>query len=312
MQLPSHELVSFNPGESLAFEESVAIGANGTLEFEETFSRESDLLFPTQQLIVSRRPRITILAFSAIFSPSSPFSPSIAYIASEFPHSVAHSRSIDFLPSSPFSASDSFLPTRTFTQLVTPESGQSFSISFIESLSQSILVYSETSLTVLDITVISMSFYSRDYTAFLSMTRSVAVVHTLVQTVVAIPVYVRTVVSVRVNIVLAPTTQSTGMGTGMVLAVVIGAATVIAILLGIVVFLVRHKGESNAGSSSTFDDVHDTDTVHDIDTALDDDTAQPTTAEAAISVTNEAPVEHLSASLSSCSDGDGGFDGLFV
>jgi hypothetical protein len=194
-----------------------------------------------------------------------------------------------------------FSPSRTFAPDATAESGVSLLVTVTASLSQSLLAYSATSLMFVDVTVLSWSFLSADYAEFASVSRSLTVVHTVVQTVIAVPVYVRTVLPVRVNIVVPPTTEDAGMGTGTLLGVVVSAGAAAAILVGIVVYLVRHQADPEGDPDALSDDdepLAPTVTTHDA-----------TSERVAASYT--AGNDHLSESLSSCSAGPED-DELFV
>jgi hypothetical protein len=164
-----------------------------------------------------------------------------------------------------------------------------------------VLAYSATSLTFVDVTLITWSFYSVAYAEFMTMTRSVSVVHTFMQTIVAVPVYVRTVVPVRLGIVMSPTTEPPGINTGTLLGIVGGSGAAVAVLIGIVLFIVRHQADTDGEKSAS------TDPDEEIGTMFA--TNASATATATVTV---AALDSAGESLSSCSDIDQEAGGLFV
>jgi hypothetical protein len=88
---------------------------------------------------------------------------------------------------------------------------------------------------------LSLSYSSVTYRVYEFSTRTVVLVRTVVSTVVNIPVYIRTVLAITVVRIPLPTDEATGMSTALLLGISGGGATMLAILIGIVVFIVRHR-----------------------------------------------------------------------
>jgi hypothetical protein len=106
--------------------------------------------------------------------------------------------------------------------------------------------YVGTSVTLVESVTLSWSFSSITYIEFIHRTYSPTVVSTIVITILQVPVYVRTVVPIKFTLVVSPTQDHPTLGTGGLLAVVSGCASIVAVLVGIVVFIVRHKGDSKS------------------------------------------------------------------
>jgi hypothetical protein len=139
-------------------------------------------------------------------------------------------------PSPPFAS-----PDPTAIPLPTLDEGESYSFSLVESMSHSLAHISITTISELETVTVSFSFSLVTYVAYEISTRTAIVVGTIVATVVDVPVYVRTVLPVKVVLIRSPTEEDEAVSAGLLLGLAGGGAAIVAVLIGIVVFIVRHR-----------------------------------------------------------------------
>jgi outer membrane biosynthesis protein TonB len=113
-------------------------------------------------------------------------------------------------------------------------------VTLIRSFTQSLSRFEATTISWTDAVTLTVTQFSETALVLEYQTRSAVALPTFVFSMIRLPVFIRTVVPVRVGFIFSPTRDSaTHISTGVLLAVVTGAALVVAIFLGMVVFLVR-------------------------------------------------------------------------
>jgi hypothetical protein len=216
--------------ESALLESDAAFGAsdglNDTFDFDATASYRDSLPIGRSALVLTRPFILTAVpALSAVFPPS-----------------LALALSVDsILPQSGI-----FTLSMTPTPLPSPEKDHSYTVSFIRSFTQSLSLFEATTISWTYAVTLTVTQSSETAHVLEYETRSAIAVPTFVFSMVRLPVYIRTVVTVRVGFIFTPTDEApTQISTGLLIGVVAGGAVLLALILGLIVFIVRSPREAS-------------------------------------------------------------------
>lgn len=197
-------------------------------------------------------------------------------------------QSDSFTASAGFHPSDTLIPPRTRTDIPTPPpsdtplgEGVSIvyedSITIVESITQSETEFFVSSLsqTVVGVTMTVSHFIFSDNIGSRTLSATVQSFALLSEIQISwvtvgmmdIPIYVTRMVRVSHAILLPQSdAPSSGLSSGALIGIVSGSAVVLAILVGVAIFLLRHRKESEDGGSSDDEKTKETSKVVSVET----------------------------------------------